>query len=237
MPTVANKPRSIPVWTAAAAILLTIGLNMSVKQLFNPSNQEPEREVITALEKTESSSPPVSEPRVSDVIPPSVTDNLPQAQPSPTLPPLLAAEETWLPKPKIKPNKPIVNTSRVAKNNQTKPTLPSLPSPDFASTDNIFYEQNNIASPDVLTEVKNYFQQRWQPPVDLTQTLEYSLIFNNNGTINQIIPLGQAEEEYLEKTNIPLTKETIIYPSNTQDNITIRLVLNTNGTVQTFWEY
>ncbi|MGK7899016.1 MAG: DUF4335 domain-containing protein, partial [Xenococcus sp. (in: cyanobacteria)] len=56
-------------------------------------------------------------------------------------------------------------------------------------------------------EVKSYFEQKWQPPAELTRTLEYRLILDKNGSIQRIIPIGRASEVYLDRTNLPLRGE------------------------------
>jgi Domain of unknown function (DUF4335) len=87
-----------------------------------------------------------------------------------------------------------------------------------------------------LVELQNYFQQRWKPPQGLTQTLEYRLILNNNGSIKSIIPLGKASEINLDRTNIPLMGESFISPFQERSTPIVRLVLGPDGAVKTFTE-
>ncbi|MBE9045930.1 DUF4335 domain-containing protein [Pleurocapsales cyanobacterium LEGE 10410] len=94
---------------------------------------------------------------------------------------------------------------------------------------------NSYSTPNVqLQEVTAYFQEQWQPPAELKQSLEYRLFFDNDGSIKRVISLGKAAELYLSKTNIPLDGESFISPSETQP--VIRLLLNPNGRVQAFIE-
>lgn len=87
-----------------------------------------------------------------------------------------------------------------------------------------------------LVEIKDYFQKRWKTPAGLTQTLEYRLMLNSNGSIKSIIPLGKTSEIYLDRTNIPLMGESFISPFPEQQSPIVRLVFDPDGTVKTFQE-
>ena len=87
-----------------------------------------------------------------------------------------------------------------------------------------------------VAEVRNYFQQKWQPPQELSQTLEYSLVLNANGSIQRIVPLGVAAETFIDRTNMPLMNEPFVSPIANGGNPQIRLVLGQDGRVQTFLE-
>jgi hypothetical protein len=87
-----------------------------------------------------------------------------------------------------------------------------------------------------VAEARNYLQQRWKPPADLTQTLEYSLTLDTDGSIQRILPLGQAAVEYMDRTGIPTPGKQFVSPVARGGNPTIRLVLTADGKVQTFLE-
>lgn len=88
-----------------------------------------------------------------------------------------------------------------------------------------------------IAEARRYFQERWSPPDGLEQTLEYSLIVGPNGSIQRIVPLGQAAGDYVDRTAIPLVGETFVSPlPEGRKQIQIRLVLRPDGSVQTFME-
>jgi hypothetical protein len=87
-----------------------------------------------------------------------------------------------------------------------------------------------------VTEVRQYFQQRWQVPEGLKQTLEYRLVLNPDGTLKRIIPLGKAADIYLDRTPMPLLGEAFVSPLPLSSPQTIRLVLSPNGKVRTFLE-
>ena len=88
-----------------------------------------------------------------------------------------------------------------------------------------------------VAEVRSYFQQRWQPPEGLSQTLEYRLLLNADGSLQRIVPLGQFSENYLDRTNMPLLGESFVSATNSGETPQIRLVLKPDGKVQSFLEY
>ena len=87
-----------------------------------------------------------------------------------------------------------------------------------------------------LKEVKAYFKDRWQPPAELKQSLEYRLYLNPDGSIKRVVPLGKASKLYLTKTTIPVRGEAFISPISESEKSTIRLLLSPDGRVQAFTE-
>lgn len=87
-----------------------------------------------------------------------------------------------------------------------------------------------------LKEVEKYFQQQWQPPAELKQTLEYRLVIGSDGSIARITPIGKASAIFIDRTNIPLMGESFVSPSSNKANQTIRLLLSPDGEVKTFLE-
>ncbi|MBW4582273.1 MAG: DUF4335 domain-containing protein [Tildeniella nuda ZEHNDER 1965/U140] len=87
-----------------------------------------------------------------------------------------------------------------------------------------------------VAEARQYFQQRWKPPQGLTQTLEYTLLVDANGSIQRTVPLGQAAGDYVDRTSIPLTGEPFVSALDRRQNAKIRLVLSPDGSVKTFLE-
>lgn len=88
-----------------------------------------------------------------------------------------------------------------------------------------------------VAEIRSYFQQRWQPPDGLSQTLEYRLLLNSDGSLQRIVPLGLASENYLDRTSMPLMGEPFVSATDDGSTPQVRLVLKPNGTVQSFLEY
>jgi hypothetical protein len=93
------------------------------------------------------------------------------------------------------------------------------------------------ASSNQAEEVKSYFQQNWQPPEGLTDTLEYRLLLNADGSLQRILPLGNASANFLDRTNMPLLGESFVSPTVDGKKPQIRVVLEPDGRVQTFLEY
>jgi hypothetical protein len=87
-----------------------------------------------------------------------------------------------------------------------------------------------------VAEARQYFQERWQPPDDLTQTLEYQLLIKPDGSLDQSIPLGKAATLYLAKLPLPAQGQPFVRPLSTPGEQTLRLVLSPNGRVRTFLE-
>jgi hypothetical protein len=87
-----------------------------------------------------------------------------------------------------------------------------------------------------VAEARTFFQERWQPPESLDQTLEYRLQLGADGTIQRIIPLGRAAGDYIDRTGMPLPGEPFVSPVETGGNPQIRIVLDPDGEVQTFLE-
>ena len=87
-----------------------------------------------------------------------------------------------------------------------------------------------------VAEARQYFQQRWQPPADLAQTLEYRLIVQPNGSLKQAIPLGKAAALYQPQTGMPAPGADFVSRLDVSNAQTLRLVLSPNGTVKTFLE-
>lgn len=100
--------------------------------------------------------------------------------------------------------------------------------PQVATRSTVFDNYPQIA------EVRDYFSQKWQPPTELNQTLEYRLVLAANGTIQRIIPLGDASERYVDRTNMPLMGESFVSPLQDRDHLQVRLVLSPDGKVQAF---
>ena len=124
---------------------------------------------------------------------------------------------------KVTPSASARGTSRSA--NSTN-ALESAPVPN-ADNNTLFDTIPQVA------EARNYLQERWNPPSGLTQTLEYSLLLNGDGSIERIIPLGKAAQEYIDKTDIPLPGQPFVSAVPGGKNPIIRVVLTPDGKVKT----
>ncbi len=87
-----------------------------------------------------------------------------------------------------------------------------------------------------VAQVRQYFQQRWQPPENLQQTLEYRLIVQEDGSLEQTVPLGRSAAIYRSQIPFPTPGSEFVSPLETSNTQTIRLVLIPNGRVKTLLE-
>ena len=87
-----------------------------------------------------------------------------------------------------------------------------------------------------VAQVRQYLAQRWQAPADLNQTLQYTLILNPDGSLQQVTPRGRIAEEYRDRLPLPNPNQPFVSPLNQPSNPKIRLVLSPNGQIQTFLE-
>ncbi|AIE74027.1 MULTISPECIES: DUF4335 domain-containing protein [unclassified Synechocystis] len=85
-------------------------------------------------------------------------------------------------------------------------------------------------------EVRQFYQQRWQPSEDQTQTLEYRLQINADGMVEKTVPLGRAASIYMARLPQPTPGEPLVSPLADDRVETIRLVLTPLGDVKTFLE-
>lgn len=84
-------------------------------------------------------------------------------------------------------------------------------------------------------EIKNYFQERWQPPENLTQTITYQLTVNGEkGIIEKVTAKGAGASFFLSQTPIPLNQEVIFSPQPNTAPFTLELILSPNGDVVIF---
>ena len=91
------------------------------------------------------------------------------------------------------------------------------------------------SQPSQIQQITSYFEERWQPPAELKQSLEYRLWLNADGTIERVVPLGKASQLYIDRTNIPLKGESFINSQKSQSSI-VRLLLSPDGEVQALSE-
>lgn len=85
-------------------------------------------------------------------------------------------------------------------------------------------------------QVKEYFAKNWEPPANLKETLEYSIVLDVDGSIQRIEPLGKAARTYVDRSGLPLIGEPFVSPNPQGETPRIRVVLSPDGNVQTFVE-
>ncbi|MBE9005058.1 DUF4335 domain-containing protein [Fortiea sp. LEGE XX443] len=107
---------------------------------------------------------------------------------------------------------------------------PKTLTPTNVATNSTLFDTNQIA------EARSFFQKRWQPPSGLTQTLEYSLTLDVNGSIERILPLNKPAREFVDSTGIPEIGKPFVSANKSGQNLRMRVVLSPDGKVQTFSE-
>lgn len=113
---------------------------------------------------------------------------------------------------------------------QTMPSSGSPNSPSESKTSALFDITPQI------TEVREYFKQRWSPPSGLNQALQYSILLDVDGSIQRIIPLGQASINYVDRSSMPGVGKRFVSANKSGQTSRIRVVLFPNGRVQAFPE-
>lgn len=174
---------------------------------------------------------PVTQPPVVSINPPPLPP--PPAKPKPpTVPEPVPYNEAALPSftpPSTIPNQVTPESSRASELPsplQQGGDVAAAPTPSIPLTEQI----------DHAGEVKSYFQQRWQPPDSLKETLEYRVMVNPDGTVARIIPVGKAARIYVDRTGMPLMGERLTSNYPDAQNRLFRVVLSPDGTVHSFLE-
>jgi hypothetical protein len=126
----------------------------------------------------------------------------------------------------------------------SSPTVPSLATNDNSLAEKL--RQGRNAPSEVATgtlfdtpqvaEARDFLKKRWQPPTELKQTLEYSLLIGVDGKVERILPLGKAARDYIDSTGMPGIGQPFVSPNRNGQNVRIRAVLSPDGKVQTFPE-
>ncbi len=171
-------------------------------------------------------------PGVQAESPPSITLSPPRSLPIPPPPPI----KMTTPPPMPVPAAPSVDQAPAAEpENQAELRRDRAASAPLTSTfKDKANSENAFASLPQVSEIQSYFAQRWQPPAELSQTLQYSLLLNPDGSLQRVMPLTQASKIFLDRTPMPLANEPFVSPVTVQGQLVIRLVLEKSGRVQAF---
>lgn len=92
-------------------------------------------------------------------------------------------------------------------------------------------KKTNTNKSAIVAEVRSYFKGRWQAPPNLNQELKYSVVLNADGTIDQIVPLGNNATQYIDRTNLPMPGTPLASPVEGGGKTGILLVFSPNGSV------
>ncbi len=87
-----------------------------------------------------------------------------------------------------------------------------------------------------VAEVRTYFQDHWYPPKYLKRSLQYNLQLNADGSLQSITPIGQPAVNRLPQIPFPETGESFVSENIQGNPLTVRVILQPNGRVQTFLE-
>ncbi|HLO85617.1 MAG TPA: DUF4335 domain-containing protein [Nostocaceae cyanobacterium] len=162
-------------------------------------------------------------------IPPQPVASLPQrrtSNPQPILPqPELPTTDATIQPPAAAPSTPL-NDAFAAK----------LPAPTQPNAQGEVATQSTLFDTPQVAEAREFLKQKWQPPEGFSDTLEYSLILDVDGSIARILPLNQAARVHIDMTGIPEIGKPFVSANKNGQNIRLRAVFNPDGKVQTFPE-
>lgn len=256
-PPVVAWVQGTPIWARTAAIaVVAVGITTAALQLTNSNSISQRREPSSTASPTVPPPPPSGaiQPTVPTDLPTvSIPSNLPSIEPPPATPispeavpksspsgeaPQVAVKpapkQDTVIQPRSNPSKSQMTISKAdpetsTGNNAARTTSPSAT--QSQSKERLFDVSTQVA------EVREYFESRWQPSQELTQSLQYTLILRPNGSVLRTVPIGQAAKTYYlnGKTPIPLD-EPVASPVKEGGYVRIRLRLDPDGSVETFPE-
>ncbi|MBD2777561.1 DUF4335 domain-containing protein [Iningainema tapete] len=153
----------------------------------------------------------------------------------------------------IKSPNSLSTTSSVTSTLPTTPSLNTLPEPNKDSSSSVTgteliakLRETRKTPTEVATgtlfdtaqvaEARDFLKKRWQPPNQLKQAIEYSLVVGVDGSIERIFPIGKSARDYIDRTGMPLIGERFVSPNRNGQAVKIRAVFSPDGAVQTFPE-
>lgn len=154
----------------------------------------------------------------------------------------------------IKPQNSLSTTSSVTSSLPTTPSLNTLPEPNQDSSTvtgtelitklretrktptEVAITTGTLFDTAQVAEARDFLKKRWQPPNQLKQAIEYSLVVGVDGSIERIFPIGKSARDYIDRTGMPLIGERFVSPNRNGQAVKIRAVFSPDGAVQTFPE-
>ncbi|PAX57926.1 DUF4335 domain-containing protein [Brunnivagina elsteri] len=130
----------------------------------------------------------------------------------------------------------LIDKLRDARNSSGQVTTPSNTNRNNRTSSRPNNQSGTIFDTPQVAEARTALRKRWQPPAGLKQSLEYSLLVSVDGTIERILPLGNASRSYIDRTGMPLIGERFVSPNRNGQTVRIRAVFSPDGKVQTFPE-
>ncbi|NCJ06910.1 DUF4335 domain-containing protein [Synechococcales cyanobacterium C] len=182
---------------------------------------------------------PLPTPALPDPLPQPVLEAPPAALPLP--PPVpTAAKQTDLPAPLVAlPPELDLQPAAPATFERSEPFAGNRSSTAPSASDPAAMRSPESALLDVIPQVaeaRQFFVERWQVPTELDQTIQYTLILNQNGSLQGIQPWGSTAEIFLDRTPMPLLNQPFVSPLSQPTPAHLRLVLGADGSVQTYME-
>jgi hypothetical protein len=173
-------------------------------------------------------------PEVEAGLPSSITLSPPRSLPIPPPPPIQMAPPPPLSIPAAPESSADMAPSAESENQAELRRDQAASAPLTSTFKGRANSESAFATLPQVSEVQSYFAQRWQPPAELSQTLQYSLLLNPDGSLQRVMPLTQASKIFLDRTPMPLANEPFVSPVTVQGQLVIRLVLEKSGRVQAF---
>lgn len=116
---------------------------------------------------------------------------------------------------------------------QSLPIVPTQPFPTSAAGN---WPGDLIDSPS-LQEARTYFQSKWKTSNTQANPLQYVVQINGkSGTVRSVSPQGEAATTYLKQTKLVKPGQKLVSPDVGGNDLKIRVVLQTDGNVDTFIE-
>ena len=130
------------------------------------------------------------------------------------------------------------SASEVTPKQATHSPLPDVREPGAGEKGKPAESQTGTTSQEMpqLAEARNYFAQRWRPPLGLKEPLEYTISVNADGSVGQISPRGQASYQFVESAGMPVMNEPFVSAVKGGEPVRIRVLLKPDGVVQTLVE-
>ncbi|BAZ91442.1 hypothetical protein NIES932_29510 [Raphidiopsis curvata NIES-932] len=141
-----------------------------------------------------------------------------------------------LPNSLLNPNPSLPQTQPLDRSNRTGENDTNLAGTAKQDLTTITSEENKSYDTPQVAEAGKYLQGKWRPPADFTQTLEYSVTLEVDGTIQRILPLNQAAREYIDNTGMPEIGKPFVSSNRAGKTLRIRVVYSPDGKVKTFTE-
>ncbi len=111
-----------------------------------------------------------------------------------------------------------------------KPFLP-MNDPEERLAEDAIEDMNQAAARSRrLAAIKKQVQKRWKPQPQLASQLQYRLLLDTKGAIQQVVPIGQVAATYLADLNLAPADEPTA--KRTVSGFEVTLTLNPDGTVE-----